>query len=114
MRKTMRAAGLALMALGLAGAWGNRALAEGIAAPEDSFASQIVAWMLPPAPAGNVDPGDPQILDRDRQPLGGAPDRGGIWFPILGVLVAGLLWKYLQSPQYKATYERIYGPLSDY
>ena len=49
----------------------------------------------------SVTPDDPPISD-------------GAWLPILGVILAGLIWRYFQSPAYGALYRRLFGPLHEY
>jgi hypothetical protein len=42
------------------------------------------------------------------------PVSDGVWAPILGVILAGLIWRYFQSPTYSTLYRRLFGPLREY
>jgi hypothetical protein len=105
--------------------YGNRARAEVLSTPAAiSFAPGIAAWVLPEIPRGDV-VDDNQWLGQDLSltglpygvdvpPVDDTPSPGGVWIPILGVILAGIAWRYFQSEHYRALYDRLYGPLNDF
>lgn len=88
-----------------------------------SFAPDLTGWLLPPLPIA-AEVGDPgggggplgaDTADTADLPLlPDAPASNGMWLPILAVIMAGLVRRYLQSPAYGALYDRLYGPHSGY
>jgi hypothetical protein len=96
-------------------------LESGEARAEASFAPDFTGWLLPPIPiaaeagdAGDRALGADSAGAADLPLLPDAPVSNGMWIPILAVILAGLLRRYLQSPEYRALYEWLYGPLGGY
>jgi hypothetical protein len=109
----------AALAAGLAGGFGARAAQIELPArtPAGTFAPGIAESLLPDLPArdgasdwiafGDEAESLPVTLDDP-------PVSDGVWVPILGVMLAGLAWRYFQSPAYSALYDRLFGPLREY
>lgn len=119
MKRTTQLAFWMALAAGLAGGFGAQAaqIEPPARAPAVSFAPRLAESLLPDLPARN-DAGDwiafgdgagslPATLDDP-------PVYDGAWIPILGVMLAGLIWRYFQSPAYSTLYNRLFGPLREY
>jgi hypothetical protein len=105
--------------------YGNRARAEVLAtAAAVSFAPSVAAWALPEISRADVMDdgqwlgGDSSIAglpyEVDVPPVDDTRSPGGVWIPILGVILAGIAWRYFQSEHYRVLYDRLYGPLNDF
>jgi hypothetical protein len=119
-KKMTRIACLAAVAAGLIAVGGGNARAASLALPaaggDASFSPGLASWVVPALPSaaeiGDPGIGTPEAGAADLPVLPDSSPSEGVWIPILAVVLAGLVWGYLQSPEYGALYDRLYGPLS--
>jgi hypothetical protein len=109
----------AVWAAVLAGGCGARAasIKPPTGTPVVSFAPRLAESLLPDLPPRD-DAGDWLAFGDGAESLpvtlDDPPVSDGVWIPILGVMLAGLAWRYFQSPGYSALYDRLFGPLREY
>ena len=117
-RNFLRVVCLAALLLPAAGMFAQPLRAEALDTEETSFSTRasntVASWVLPDLPGAFESSFHTVTVETGASAVEDVPEREPLWIPILAVILAGIIFRYIQSEQFRALYDQVYGPLIDY